>query len=121
MFDYNQEILIITQRGLGKRTIASEYPRHRRGGKGVRTLNITDRTGTVAACRVVKPDEELIVATDDGMVIRVMVEEIRQTGRNTQGVIVMKDVGENDQVSSIATFRETPINSRKRAENNVPE
>ena len=117
----NQEILIITQRGLGKRTIASEYPRHRRGGKGVRTLNITDRTGTVAACRVVKPDEELIVATDDGMVIRVMVEEIRQTGRNTQGVIVMKDVGENDQVSSIATFRETPINLRKRAENNVPE
>jgi DNA gyrase subunit A len=101
--DDGNELLAITERGFGKRTLLTEYPVQGRGGQGVKTLNITDRTGDVAACRIVDPGQELMLVSRDGVVIRTRVDTISRLGRNTQGVTVMR-VGEGDQVSSIAAF-----------------
>ncbi len=101
--DDGNELLAITERGFGKRTLLSEYPVQGRGGQGVKTLNITERTGDVAACRIVDPGQELMLVSRDGVVIRTRVDTISRLGRNTQGVTVMR-VGEGDQVSSIAAF-----------------
>ena len=102
--DDGDELLIISEKGLGKRTKIAEYPVQGRGGQGVKTLNITDRTGNVAACRVIKRGQELMVVTRDGVVTRIArLDTISLLGRNTQGVKVM-DVGEGDAVASIAAF-----------------
>jgi DNA gyrase subunit A len=101
--DDGDELLAISARGLGKRTKVSEYPVHRRGGQGVRTLNITERTGDVAACRIVRPGQELMLVSAEGIVIRTSVDSISQLGRIAQGVMVMR-VGEGDQVASIAAI-----------------
>ena len=74
-----------------------------RGGQGVKTLNVTDRTGKVAACKTVDADQQLLLVSRDGIVIRTRVETISRIGRNTQGVSVM-GVAEGDQVASIAAF-----------------
>jgi DNA gyrase subunit A len=101
--DSGPDLLIISERGFGKRTALDEYPVHGRGGQGVRTLNVTDRTGTVAACKVVHPNQQLMLVSREGIVIRTRVESISRIGRNTQGVSVFS-VSEGDQVASIATF-----------------
>ena len=101
--DDGEELLIISERGFGKRTKVAEYPVQGRGGQGVKTLNITDRTGNVAACRMIDPKEELILVSENGIVIRTTVDSISLLGRNTQGVTVMK-VGENDRVAAIAAI-----------------
>ena len=96
-----EQLLAITERGFGKRTEVSQYPRKGRGGQGVRTLNITDKTGNVAACRIVAPGQELMLVSEEGIVIRTSVDSISLLGRNTQGVTVMR-VGTGDRVASIA-------------------
>jgi DNA gyrase subunit A len=101
--DDGDALLIITEKGYGKRTLIREYPVHRRGGQGVKTLNITDRTGTVAACRIVTEDQELMVVSRDGVVLRTSVDKISMLGRVTQGVTVIR-VGEGDQVAAIAAI-----------------
>ena len=98
-----RQLLIISERDSASARASSEYPVQGRGGQGVKTLNITDRTGNVAACRVVEPGQELMLVTVDGIVVRTKVDTISLIGRNTQGVTVMR-VGEGDQVASIATF-----------------
>src|SRR5438552_4875507 len=85
------DLLVITQRGYGKRTPLSEYPMHHRAGQGVFTLKVTDRVGKLAAVRVVgDPEEEILVISASGMVLRTPVGAISQIGRQTQGVIVMR-------------------------------
>jgi DNA gyrase subunit A len=101
--DDGPHLLIISERGFGKRTRLDEYPLQGRGGQGVKTLNITERTGNVAACRVVEPGQEVMLVTNDGIVVRTKVDTISLIGRNTQGVTVMR-VGEGDGVASIAAF-----------------
>jgi DNA gyrase subunit A len=101
--DDGNQLLIISEKGFGKRTKVEEYPTQGRGGQGVKTLNITDRTGAVAACRMVGPGQELMLVTREGIVVRTRVDSISLIGRNTQGVTVMK-VAEGDQVASIAAF-----------------
>ncbi|TMC85629.1 MAG: DNA gyrase subunit A [Chloroflexi bacterium] len=96
------DLLVITQRGYGKRTPLSEYPMHHRGGQGVFTLKVTDRVGKLVAVRVVTdPEEEILVITASGMVLRTQVGAISQIGRQTQGVIVMR-LSPDDQVVAIA-------------------
>jgi DNA gyrase subunit A len=97
------DLLIISQRGFGKRTLLSEYSTQGRGGQGLKTMNVTDRTGPVAACRVVSPTQQLLLVTLNGIVIRTRVDTISRIGRNTQGVSVM-GVSDGDQVASIAAF-----------------
>ena len=110
--DDGPQLLIISEKGFGKRTRVEEYPLQGRGGQGVKTLNITDRTGNVAACRMVQPDQDLMLVTKDGIVVRTRVDQISLIGRNTQGVTVMR-VGEGDQVASIAAFKMSgPIEGR---------
>jgi DNA gyrase subunit A len=110
--DDGEELLIISERGFGKRTRVDEYPVQGRGGQGVKTLNITDRTGNVAACRMIDPKEELILVSENGIVIRTTVDSISLLGRNTQGVTVMK-VGENDRVAAIAAIAPEERTARK--------
>ena len=94
------EVLIITEKGYGKRTIASEYPTKGRGGKGIKTANITEKNGALAGLLTVKGDEDLMIITDTGVMIRTGVANISQTGRSTQGVKVMR----LDQDAKIVTF-----------------
>jgi DNA gyrase subunit A len=88
-------LLAVTEKGLGKRSELSEYRVQRRGGKGIITLKHTDRTGVIVALKEVLPDDELMMITRHGVIIRVPVEGIRVIGRNTQGVRVMNlDAGD---------------------------
>uniref|UniRef100_UPI002ADD9FF4 DNA gyrase C-terminal beta-propeller domain-containing protein n=1 Tax=Tepidiforma sp. TaxID=2682230 RepID=UPI002ADD9FF4 len=119
--DDGSQLLIISERGFGKRTRIEEYPVQGRGGQGVKTLNITEKTGKVAACRMVSPGQELMLVTRDGIVVRTRVDGISLIGRNTQGVTVMR-VNEGDQVASIAAFTLNGDNDdraarRRRADN----
>ena len=94
------EVLGITEKGYGKRTIAGEYPTKGRGGKGIKTANITEKNGPLAGLLTVKGDEDLMIITDTGVMIRTGVADISQTGRSTQGVKVMR----LDQDAKIVTF-----------------
>lgn len=94
------EVLVITEKGYGKRTIAGEYPTKGRGGKGIKTANITEKNGPLAGLLTVKGDEDLMIITDTGVMIRTGVADISQTGRSTQGVKVMR----LDQDAKIVTF-----------------
>ena len=94
------EVLVITEKGYGKRTIAGEYPTKGRGGKGIKTANITEKNGPLAGLLTVKGDEDLMIITDTGVMIRTNVGNISQTGRSTQGVKVMR----LDQDAKIVTF-----------------
>ena len=85
-----QEVLIVTEKGYGKRTAASEYPTKGRGGKGIKTANITDKNGPLARLATVSGNEDLMLITDTGVLIRTNVANISQTGRATLGVKVMK-------------------------------
>ena len=96
------DLLVLTQRGYGKRTPLSEYPKKHRAGQGVFTLKVTDRVGKLAAVRVTRdPEEEILVISASGMVLRTRVGAISRIGRQTQGVIVMR-LAPDDQVVAIA-------------------
>ena len=94
------EVLIITEKGFGKRTVATEYPTKGRGGKGMQTAKITEKNGSLAGLMTVKGDEDLMIITDTGVMIRTNVDNISQTGRSTMGVKVMR----LDQDAKIVTF-----------------
>lgn len=96
----DQEVLIITEKGYGKRTSATEYPTKGRGGKGIKTVNITDKNGHLAGIATVSGNEDIMVMTDTGVIIRTAVDNISQTGRATQGVKVMR----LDNSARIVTF-----------------
>lgn len=96
----DQEVLIITEKGYGKRTSATEYPTKGRGGKGIKTANITEKNGNLAGIVTVSGDEDIMVITDTGVLIRTAVANISQTGRATQGVKVMR----LDDSARIVTF-----------------
>ena len=96
-----EEILVITENGYGKRTTVSEYRKQTRGGKGVKTLNITERNGKLTRLRAVTPDLDLLVVTDKGVVIRTHVAQISLSGRATQGVRIIK-LRPDHRVSTIA-------------------
>ena len=96
----DQEVLIITEKGYGKRTSATEYPTKGRGGKGIKTANITEKNGNLAGIVTVSGDEDIMLITDTGVIIRTAVANISQTGRATQGVKVMR----LDDSARIVTF-----------------
>ena len=104
----NTHLLIVSERGYGKSTPLSSYPRHSRGGQGVRTFRVNEKTGVVAAARVV-PDtsgQEIFIISAKAQVVRITLEDVRVTGRNTSGVIVWRDREPDDYVASIACFQE---------------
>ena len=102
-------LLIVSRNGYGKSTPLSSYPRHKRGGQGVRTFRVTDKGGPVAAARVV-PDtagQEIFIISSQAQMQRITLEDVRVTGRNTQGVIVWRGREDDDFVAAIACFHET--------------
>jgi DNA gyrase subunit A len=98
------ELLAVSENGYGKRTPISEYPLQGRGGQGVITLKVTDKTGTLVCLERVAGDEELMVLSAGGVAIRTRVEEVSSYGRPSQGVKVMR-IGDNDRVISAFAIR----------------
>ena len=95
------ELFVVTERGYGKRTPVDQYPVQKRGGMGVKTIQVTAKKGRLAGMKIVMPGHELMLISDEGVVIRVKAEDISQLGRSTQGVKVM-NVSEADRVCAIA-------------------
>ena len=97
----NQEILVVTEKGYGKRTKIEEYRMTHRGSKGVKALNITEKNGNIVSFKLVIGDEDLMIITDSGIIIRLPISQISTTGRVAQGVRLI-NLKENQKVSSIA-------------------
>ncbi|QKH78783.1 DNA gyrase subunit A [Streptococcus intermedius] len=105
----NQEVLVITEKGYGKRTLAREYATKGRGGKGMKTANITEKNGPLAGLMAVNGDEDLMIITNTGVIIRTNVANISQTGRATLGVKVMR----LDKGAQIVTFTSVTADNEK--------
>lgn len=101
-----QDILIVTTKGYGKRTPASEYRIQSRGGKGIKTINVTDKNGPVVGLKVVKDEEDLMIITASGTLIRTSMEGISTMGRNTQGVKLI-NIREDDSVATVCRSDKT--------------
>jgi DNA gyrase subunit A len=97
----DSELFVVTERGYGKRTPVDQYPVQKRGGMGVKTIQVTPKKGRLAGMKIVMPGHELMLISEEGVVIRVNAEDISLLGRSTQGVKVM-NVAESDRVSAIA-------------------
>ncbi|MBQ3253832.1 MAG: DNA gyrase subunit A [Acholeplasmatales bacterium] len=95
------EILVVSTKGFGKRSTIDEYRLQNRGGSGVKAMNTTDKNGNLTCLTSVSLDNDLIITTDRGVVIRMHVSDISQTGRNTQGVILVK-IKDNQNIATIA-------------------
>jgi DNA gyrase subunit A len=102
----DQEMLVVTENGFGKRTPVSEYRKTSRGAKGVQTIRFSEKRGGLAAALVVRPHQELVFISQEGMVQRTNVRGIRQTGRAAQGVTLM-NVRDDDRVSAVALVVES--------------
>ena len=104
----NVDVLVVTENGYGKRTPIDEYRITNRGGKGVKTLNITDKNGLITSFKTVTDDNDLIIITDEGIIIRLSVDKISKMSRVTQGVRLI-NLKENQKVSSISVIEKTDI------------
>ena len=101
-----REILVVTEHGLGKRTDVGEYPDQKRGGQGVKVAELSDRTGDIAAVRMVtEDDEQVVITTKQAQVIKLPLKNIKVLGRSTQGVILMRPAA-GDVVTSVTTLQD---------------
>ncbi len=112
------ELFVITERGYGKRTSVEDYPIHHRGGQGVFTITMTAKKGLLAAMKIVEENDELMIITEEGVVVRTPVEGISQLGRSTQGVHIM-NVADKDKVTAVAVTEGT--SSKKSSKKEVSE
>ena len=103
---HDQDLLVVTENGYGKRTAMDDYPRKGRGAMGVKTITLTDRKGVLAAALAVREHQELVFISENGMVQRTSVRGINRYGRASQGVRVM-NVADDDRVSAVALVMET--------------
>ena len=94
-----KDLLVVTENGFGKRTPIDDYRVQRRGGKGIKTYKITEKTGNIIGARTVTDDDEIMIINSEGIIIRLEVKDISKMGRNTQGVTLMKIEGENKAVA----------------------
>lgn len=112
------ELFVITERGYGKRTSVEDYPIHHRGGQGVFTITMTAKKGLLAAMKIVEENDELMIITEEGVVVRTPVEGVSQLGRSTQGVHIM-NVADKDKVTAVAVTEGT--SSKKLSKKEVSE
>ncbi|RLA99503.1 MAG: DNA gyrase subunit A, partial [Deltaproteobacteria bacterium] len=105
VIEENQYILVVTEKGFGKRTIASEYRVQKRGGKGLINIRITERNGPVVGFRRVRDDDDVMLITDTGRIIRINVADVNPKGRVVQGVKLI-DLGPDEKVVDIASVQE---------------
>ncbi len=113
----DDSLIIVTKKGYGKQSIIRDYRQTRRGSKGVKALNITEKNGPMAAFRLVEENSDLIIITNTGMVIRVPLEQINTLGRVTQGVRVI-NLKDGQEVSNISLVEKTPEVVETNEENN---
>lgn len=106
------DLFVITELGYGKRTPISEYPEHHRGGQGVYTITMTPKKGLLAAMKVVDEDDEIMIITEEGVVVRIAVSGVSELGRSTQGVHVM-NVASKDKVTAVAIATSHEKKSKK--------
>lgn len=111
------DLFVITELGYGKRTPISEYPEHHRGGQGVYTITMTPKKGLLAAMKVVDEDDEIMIITEEGVVVRTAVSGVSELGRSTQGVHVM-NVANKDKVSAVAIATSHEKKPHKTSANN---
>ena len=97
----SDNILIVTENGYGKKTLISEYRKTKRGSKGVKALNITEKNGNIASIKKVKDDNDLMIITNQGIIIRLPLDQVSQLGRVTQGTRLI-NLKENQKVSSVS-------------------
>lgn len=112
------ELFVITERGYGKRTSVEDYPIHHRGGQGVFTITMTAKKGLLAVMKIVEENDELMIITEEGVVVRTPVEGVSQLGRSTQGVHIM-NVADKDKVTAVAVTEGT--SSKKSSKKEVSE
>ena len=110
-------LLVIGEKGLGKRTDFEEYRKTSRGSKGVRTMNITDKTGKLVAMKNVTEDNDLLIITQSGLIIRMAVSDIAQSGRNTQGVKLF-NIRDNDSIASVSVVAKSEEDEQPAAPEN---
>jgi len=101
MIDKSARVLAISEKGYGKRTPLVEYRQQTRGGKGVKTYNITEKTGQVISARIVTEEEDIMLINSNGVIIRIKVEDISTSGRSTSGVTLMRTKGD-DRIIAVA-------------------
>jgi DNA gyrase subunit A len=99
------QVLVLSEKGFGKRSRVKEYTPHARGTKGVRTMNLTEKTGELVAVSIVEESDDLMIITQEGIAIRFAVKDIRIAGRNTQGVRLIK-IREHDRIAAVAKVAE---------------
>ena len=107
-----QDILVVTEKGYGKRTDINEYRLTHRGSKGVKTLNITDKNGTIVAFKTVTDDKDLMLITDQGIVIRISADKVSKMSRVTQGIRLM-NLREGQRVSTVSVVEKDEENTEK--------
>ena len=107
-----QDILVVTEKGYGKRTDVNEYRLTHRGSKGVKTLNITDKNGTIVAFKTVTDDKDLMIITDQGIVIRISADKVSRMSRVTQGVRLM-NLREGQKVATVSVVEKDEENTNE--------
>ena len=107
-----QDILVVTEKGYGKRTDINEYRLTHRGSKGVKTLNITDKNGTIVAFKTITDDKDLMLITDQGIVIRISADKVSKMSRVTQGIRLM-NLREGQRVSTVSVVEKDEENTEK--------
>ena len=107
VLDYDKDVLVISENAYGKRTPAKEYRVQARGGQGVRTIKMTEKTGCLAGMLMVDGSQDIMIINDAGIIIRMSSDEISRLGRDTQGVRLMRLGGDDTRVISIEKLAET--------------
>ena len=113
----SDEILVVTEKGFGKRTPEHEYRIQTRGGYGLKTLNVTERNGQLVAMKTVDGTEDLMLITIHGILIRMDIEDISSIGRSTQGVRLIR-LGEDELVATVAKVEKEHETMRKKEDEN---
>ena len=106
----NQKVLVVTENGYGKKTDIESYRMTHRGSKGVKALNVTEKNGNIVAFKMINDDEDLMIITDSGIMIKLPLEQVSQTGRVAQGVKLI-NLKDNQKVSTIAVVEKTQENN----------
>ena len=116
----DDKILLVTEKGYGKKTLVSDFRETSRGSKGVKALNITDKNGNIAAVKVVEENKELVIMTNTGTTMRMTLDQINTLGRVTQGVRLIH-LKENQHVSTISLVEKNENNEEEEIESETAE
>ena len=116
--ELEEKILVVTANGYGKKTNVSTYRLQNRGGSGVKTVNVTDKNGSLVTLDVVDDNKDLLITTNKGIVIRMHTDQITTSGRNTQGVILVK-LKDNNAIATITIVDKEDEDAELKEETNI--